>query len=76
MEEKYVTDFYYAYNAFSFEFYVRYTIKIDAKLFKMTFLEFSFIKSHELKINFIFITTLHTNYTTLFVFQKTYLKRI
>ena len=43
MEEKYETDFYYAYNAFSFEFYVRYTIKIDAKFFKMTF-EFDLIK--------------------------------
>ena len=43
IEEKYETDFYYAYNAFSFEFYVRYTIKIDAKLFKMEF-EFDLIK--------------------------------
>ena len=43
MEEKYETDFYYSYNAFSFEFYVRYTIKINVKFFKMTF-EFDLIR--------------------------------
>ena len=37
IEEKYETDFYYVYNAFSFEFYVRYTITINTKFFKMKF---------------------------------------
>ena len=37
LEERYETDLYFMFNAFSFEFYVKFTIRINLKLYKDTF---------------------------------------